>query len=410
MTDAAYTARIDFVVQLAARLHAYGTTSERLEGAITAVAPRIGLRCAAWSNPTGIILSFGDATRADSLDDTTRVIRLQPGEIDLRKLCQADAIAERLLSGQIDVPDATAALRALDRPAGRRAKALTALSFGLASASVAGLLRSSWADMLTAALIGCLIGVLSVMGGRRPRLAESLDAVAALIAMLLAAAVAAFVVPLSLTNVVVAALIVLLPGMMLTNAVAELTGQHLVSGTARFAGALAVLLKLTFGTVAASHAAALMGWVPQEALAVAAPPAWVEWAALAIGCYAFAVLFKADARDYPLVMASAALGYVVTRFGGQAFGSEAGVFLAGMTMTALGNAYARWANRPGALIRVPGIILLVPGSVGFRSLTFVLERDVALGLDTGFLLVTLLVALVAGLLFGNLLIPARRNL
>jgi uncharacterized membrane protein YjjP (DUF1212 family) len=410
MTSASYSARIDFVVQLAARLHAYGTTAERLEGAITAVAPRLGLHCAAWSNPTGLILSFGDATREGGSDDTTRVIRLQPGEIDLRKLCQADAIAERLLSGQIDVPEATAALRALDRPPGRRAQALTALSFGLTSASVAGLLRGSWADMITAALIGCVIGVLSVMGGKRPRLAESLDALAALVAMLLAAAVAAFVTPLALTNVVVAALIVLLPGMMLTNAVAELTSQHLVSGTARFAGALAVLLKLTFGTVAASHAAALMGWTPQEATVVVPPPAWVEWAALAIGCYAFAVLFKADSRDYPLVMLSAALGYAITRFGGQALGSEAGVFLAGMIITALGNAYARFANRPGALIRVPGIILLVPGSVGFRSLTFVLERDVALGLDTGFLLVTLLVALVAGLLFGNLLVPARRNL
>lgn len=410
MTAASYAVRIDFVVQLAARLHAYGTTAERLEGAITAVAPRIGLRCAAWSNPTGLILSFGDATREGSSDDTTRVIRLQPGEVDLRKLCQADAIAERLLSGAIDVPEATAALRALDRPPGRRARALTALSFGLTSASVAGLLRSSWADMIAAASIGCLIGVLSVMGSKRPRLAESLDAVAALVAMLLAAAIAAFIVPLSLKTVIVAALIVLLPGMMLTNAVAELTSQHLVSGTARFAGALAVLLKLTFGTVAASHAATLLGWVPQEATIAVPPPAWVEWAALAIGCYAFAVLFKADSRDYPLVMASAALGYVVTKFGGQALGSEAGVFLAGLVITALGNAYARYANRPGALIRVPGIILLVPGSVGFRSLTFVLERDVALGLDTGFLLVNLLVALVAGLLFGNLLIPARRNL
>jgi uncharacterized membrane protein YjjP (DUF1212 family) len=407
---APYSARIDFVVQLAARLHAYGTTAERLEGAITAVAPRLGLRCAAWSNPTGLILSFGDATRPDTLADTTQVIRLQPGDIDLRKLCQADAIAERLLAGEIDIPAATAALHALDREPGRRARALTALSFGLTSASVAGLLRSGWADLVAAGLIGTLIGVLTVMGSKRPRLAESLDAVAALVAMTLAAAIATFIVPLSLKNVIVAALIVLLPGMMLTNAVAELTSQHLVSGTARFAGALAVLLKLTFGTVAASQVALLLGWAPREAVGVNVPPAWVEWAALAIGCYAFAVLFKADRRDYPLVMASAALGYTVTKFGGEAFGSQAGVFLASMVMTALSNAYARWANRPGALIRVPGIILLVPGSVGFRSLTFVLERDVELGLDAGFLLVNLLVALVAGLLFGNLLIPARRNL
>ena len=55
-------------------------------------------------------------------------------------------------------------------------------------------------------------------------------------------------------------------------------------------------------------------------------------------------------------------------------------------------------------------ILLVPGSVGFRSLNFVMERDVFLGLDTAFALLSALIALVAGLLFGNLLVPSRRNL
>jgi uncharacterized membrane protein YjjB (DUF3815 family) len=52
----------------------------------------------------------------------------------------------------------------------------------------------------------------------------------------------------------------------------------------------------------------------------------------------------------------------------------------------------------------------VPGSVGFRSLNFVMERDVFLGLDTAFALLSALIALVAGLLFGNLLVPSRRNL
>jgi uncharacterized membrane protein YjjP (DUF1212 family) len=410
MQPAPYAARIEFVVNLAARLHAYGTTAQRLEGAIAAVAARLGLRCAPWSNPTGMIMSFSDASRDDSLADTTQVIRLEPGETDLRKLCQADDIAEQVLDGRLDIEHATAALKALDRPQGRRARALTAISFGLASASVTGLLRASWADLITSAGIGLLIGMLYVMGSKRPRLAESLEAVAALIAMLLASWIAAFVVPLSLKTVIVASLIVLLPGLTLTNAVAELTSQHLVSGTARFAGAFAVLLKLTFGTVAASQVARLAGWVPQDNSGMALMPGWVEWACLGAGCYAFAVLFKADRRDYLLVMASVALGYVITRYGGRLLDSAAGVFLAGMTITALGNLYARWVNRPGALIRVPGIILLVPGSVGFRGLTFMMDSNVELGLETGVLLVKLLVALVAGLLFGNLLIPARRNL
>jgi ABC-type antimicrobial peptide transport system permease subunit len=39
-----------------------------------------------------------------------------------------------------------------------------------------------------------------------------------------------------------------------------------------------------------------------------------------------------------------------------------------------------------------------------------MERDVFLGLNTAVAVITALIALVAGMLFGNLLIPARRNL
>jgi uncharacterized membrane protein YjjB (DUF3815 family) len=61
-------------------------------------------------------------------------------------------------------------------------------------------------------------------------------------------------------------------------------------------------------------------------------------------------------------------------------------------------------------VRVPGIILLVPGSLGFRSLNFAFERDLMLGLDTAFAVVTALIALVAGILVGSLVLPSRRNL
>ena len=115
-------------------------------------------------------------------------------------------------------------------------------------------------------------------------------------------------------------------------------------------------------------------------------------------------------RDYPVVMASAVLGYLCSRYGGAALGNEAGVFMAGIAVSAASNLYARTFSRPGAVVRVPGMILLVPGSVGFRSLSFVFERDVFLGLDTGFTVITVLISLVAGLLFGNLLIPPRRSL
>jgi uncharacterized membrane protein YjjB (DUF3815 family) len=94
-----------------------------------------------------------------------------------------------------------------------------------------------------------------------------------------------------------------------------------------------------------------------------------------------------------------------------ATGTFAGsVFFSSLLIAALANLYGRVAGRPGQLVRVPGIMLLVPGSVGFRALGFVMERDYALGLDTLVAVLSAILALVAGLLFGSLLIPPRRYL
>ena len=410
---APYLARIDFVVELAQRLHCYGASSQRLEGAVTQVARRLGLDTEIWSNPTGMILSFPDRERG-APHSITRVIRLEPGETNLGRLAATDAIAEDVMSGRRDIAEGLAAIRALDRPPRRFAKALAIFSFGLSSASVTGLFpHSGWADLATAAVLGMVIGALTVFSENRPRWRDAHEAMAAFVATFFASAVAT-VLPLSLQNVVIASLIVLMPGLALTTAVAELSAQQLTSGTTRFAGALTTLLKLTFGAVAASHVVGLLGWQP-TANAGSSLPEWMPWLTLLAGSYAFAVLFKAARRDIPLVMASVWLGYAATRFAATLPGAEnnalpSGVFFAGMVVTAASNAYGRYFNRPGSLVRVPGIILLVPGSLGFRSFNFAFAHDVMLGLDTAFAVISALIALVAGILVGNLLVSPRRNL
>ena len=81
-------------------------------------------------------------------------------------------------------------------------------------------------------------------------------------------------------------------------------------------------------------------------------------------------------------MSAAAGGYLISRYAGLAFGSPAGIFLAALVMTAIGNAYARWWKRPGAIIRVPGIIMLVPGSTSLRGLlTMIQQQDTIIGQD-----------------------------
>ena len=110
-------------------------------------------------------------------------------------------------------------------------------------------------------------------------------------------------------------------------------------------------------------------------------------------------------------MASAIAGYLISRFGGEWFGAQAGLFLSALITTAAGNVYARWRNRPGALVRLPGLIMLVPGSIALRGvITLVQAQDIGAGQDAAMLALNTLMGLLAGLLFGNLLVSARRNL
>lgn len=408
--DTSYTERIAFVVELARHLHAYGTTSQRLEAAIELVAKRLQLVCEPWSNPTGIILSFSDPTRPAGESDTTRLIRPGLGDTNLRKLCAADRIAEEVITGHLDIPAGRAALRELDRPAGQRERAMLAVGFALASGAVAGLLRLPWLDIATAGTIGFLIGLLALAAQSRPRLHESFEALAGLLAGFVTIVVSSVIGPLNLNTVIIASLIVLLPGMSLALATNELTSRHLVSGTARFAGALITIVSLTIGTAIALGIANAIGIEP-HVRASRPQPEWVVWMAVGVASFAFAVLFQAQRRDYPLVMLSVLGGYLISRFAGEWLGPQAGVFLAALAATAAGNAYARWCNRPGALVRLPGIIILVPGSISLRGvISLVQSQDIGAGGAAAMAALNTLMALLAGLILGNLLLTARRNL
>src|SRR5690606_40261977 len=96
--------RVRFLVALARCLHRYGAPAPRLENAINDVARLLGLVCNINSNPTSIVLSCREPGGPESmLNEITRVVRLEPGGVDLRRMVMAGAVAEPVLDGRRDV-------------------------------------------------------------------------------------------------------------------------------------------------------------------------------------------------------------------------------------------------------------------------------------------------------------------
>lgn len=402
--------RVGFITELARRLHQYGTAAPRLEAAVSGAAQRLGLNAEVWSSPTAIILSFADDAQGDDgVAQVTQVVRLPPGDVNLARLCEVDGIADDVTESRIGIDEGVHLLRQLTQPLTTAQRAGMVLGYGLSVFGFAAIIGGSWADAVVASMIGLLIGGVVLMAGSRPRLALATEAISAVVAATAASLVSAWIWPVHVSLVVLAAVIVLVPGMMLTTAVRELSAVHLVAGASRLFGALSSMLKLIFGYVVVTQVVLWAGWKIPVAHLPGMPP-WAVWLALGLGAYGFSLVFLAARRDWVLVAASAIIGYALARYAGAEFGAGAGAFAGGLVLGALSNVYARYARRPGALIREPGIILLVPGSVGYRTLASLAENDVATGTHTAIILVTLLVSLVAGLLFGDMLVAPRRAL
>jgi uncharacterized membrane protein YjjP (DUF1212 family) len=407
--------RVNFLLELAKQLHISGTSVNRLEGALERVARKFDLVVNIWSNPTGIMISFLDPIKGEPYT-ITRILRLKPGETNLGRLADADAIAEQVLAGEMNIQEGLIKLQTPDRHTGLANKYFRILCYGLASAMVVSLFpRTGFADLISSFGLGLFIGLLVQHSSIRAHVNDAYEAIAAFVVTLLASAIASFIAPLSLQPVIISALITLMPGLMLTLAMNELANQQLVSGTTRFAGALMVLMKLAFGSMIASGLILLLDLQFMPNLDSPVLPVWMPWFMVLPGSFALAVLFKTNKKDIPFAMAAVFLGFGLMKACSLVpvlvNGSLPMVaFLSALGITMASNLFAQKFNRPGALIRVPGIILLVPGSLGFTTFNVVFAKDISGSIDLAFSVIVALVALVAGILFGNLLVSSRRYL
>jgi uncharacterized membrane protein YjjB (DUF3815 family) len=134
-------------------------------------------------------------------------------------------------------------------------------------------------------------------------------------------------------------------------------------------------------------------------------PGWAPVLAVVLAAAASVVIMRAIPRDAPWIIAAGALGVLTGRFGAIALGLELGTFTASFGVAMASAAFERWRHRPAPVVLVPGILLLVPGSIGYRSMSALLERDTIRGIDTAFTMVLTAVSLVAGLLLAGVVAP-----
>jgi len=395
---------VRFVLRLGRAFHTCGAAAPRVEEVMGRAAQRFGLEGQFFTTPTSIFAGFGPDAR-----QRTHLLRVEPGEIHLERLSRLDEVIAALDVGRIAPEEGLARIERIVGSQPRYGTVALLLASAVASAAAARILGAGARGVTVAAGIGALVALMSRGGEGRPALERVLVPLTAFVASALTTLAGRWAGPFSVHIVTLAGIIALLPGLALTNALTEVSTNHLVSGTARLTGAFVTFVSLVFGVAMGRQVA---GYDPARAAAEAGALAgWTEWLAVAVASLAFGALLRARRRDMGWIVASGLLVFVGGRIGARLLGPELGLFVGALIAGLLSNLRGRLLGGSPIVTLAPSVLVLVPGSVGFRSLVALLDREVLGGIELAFRTALMLTALVAGLLIANIAVPvARRRL
>lgn len=379
----------ELVYVLGGALHAAGLPAHRLEEMLNRVAMRYGIQVHVFSLPTGLLYSF-----VRQGPPVTALLRLAPSPTNLEKLRRLTAEAEALARSGGDPAAAIARVGALAATPPRWGRGATVLGFALSSAAFSVFFGGGRYELGVAAAVGTVVGLIAFLFGPRRGASRRFELIAAAFAGLIAGAADSYWVPLA------SGLIALLPGLALVDAIEELANGHPTSGSARMAGVGVAFLTLIFGVLlGVALDDVLLGDGPEQPMA--AFPWWATIPALGVAAAGSVIRFQARPRDWWLFLIASAVAFGGSKLGALLGNPLLGPFVGALLLAGMASLYAQLRGSAPQMVLVPGLVMLVPGSFGLRSMNTMLSGDAVVGIEEGFQMLMTTMAIVAGLLAGS---------
>lgn len=397
---------LDYLIELGTALMSAGCPTNRLEDLLGAIAQQDGYTADVFALPTGLFIALRTPTGEAPL---VSMVRVREWKNDLNRLAELDAMLNEVADRTLSIPEARARIVELERrtPAWPT-WAMFAASIG-ASAGSAISFGGSVLDCILAGVGGLLLRLMMVSTRNDPSLRLLENFLGGLIAGVVALFATQVIPGTSREVLVLATIIPLLPGLTLTTGLSEVAWRNLVAGSARLMQAAVTLLSLVFGIALIVGLEGRLQLPVPAPVAHAAAPALLQIVALPVAAVSYGVLLQLAKKDIPIALGSGALVWLVAAAARSLPGPHA-AFVSAFVLAAAANIYARNAARPAQLFLMPGMLLLVPGALSYRSLETLLRGDVVTSASQAGEMLIIAGALVMGLLVSSVVIPARKHL
>ncbi|KAG0199564.1 hypothetical protein BGX28_007217 [Mortierella sp. GBA30] len=388
--------RQSFLIMMAKALILYGAPSHKIEETCMLLAQKMDVDASFALLPGLMTISFSDPETHTS---DTRHLRCSQG-MDMQKLASVHKIALAVLKGE-SIERANRELEQVTLEPPYFPLWLTLLGWLGSSAFVAPLaFGGGWFDMALAGFCGLLVGILGIVAGKFPVYGNVFEITASILVGFIAKAFGDRV---CFSAVALAGVVVLLPGLLLTQAIMELASRNVVSGAVRMFYALMYAFFLGFGLTIGAELWVYISGGAATASASSCSNAINRWWYFLIYPAVSAsinIVFNAHLRQWFGMTAVTAVGLVCTLFlkSGPQITAAIAAFAVGIT----GQLFGRLTGQLSYVPLLSGVLLLVPGSVGVRGILAIIGSDPSQGFTFVLTMIHVSVAITLGVFCSSL--------
>lgn len=325
--------------------------------------------------------------------------------IQLSKVVEVNRLSYRIASGNVSLTQARAELDAIrDEPMKPAWEQIVGSAFG--AAGFCAVFGGGFMDCAAAFVVGTLLYLFLLFVSSR-YLSKIVGGICnSLVATLLCLASYRLGFGSSLSNIIIGAIMPLIPGVPFVNGVRDLADSDYIAGTTRLTDAMLgfFCIALGVGTSFVLDGSIFQGMIELKGVTVNAETAGLGWQTLAafIGTFAFAILFGVPRQQYATCGIIGAIGWaaflIMTRAG--IAGTMVSITFSTVLICLMSRIVAVWDKCPSTVYLLCGIFPLVPGAGIFWFTYYLVAEKFRLSMTTGFNAGMAAIAIVLGIILA----------
>ena len=405
--DSAYNEACLFVIKLGTAVHGYGPSAARLESYLNRVTDILGYNGVFRSTPSEITFAF---SKRDQLWQRTHIAPVPVGGYNMAKLAYVGELVEELVSGKRSIVEASDRLDEIDTMPSPWGVLTYALSFVLVGVGFAGSIQGNLWDIVISGILSLAVYIIAVISDKiGGRFADALPFVSAYFAGICAAGIKILLPEINHTLITLSAIVILIPGFMVSAGIIEIVENHVVAGSARLVGGLVYLIKQFTGAWLGIASVEIIWALENGAIGSSnsGNETWIYIAFLFLGlCFAYQTLL----RDFIWVLISCAFSYAAVIISSNLLSGDFGTLFGATAAGIFANLWVRGTGRPTSIVLIPAITVLVSGSIGFRGLMVAAVGQTDQGGDQFMQMFIVALAISAGLLVSNTILRPKITL